>query len=93
MAQKKTNGSEPVTFELLTKFYAEFLKPQFEELKSIMNKNFTQINNKLDKLDMKIEEVDVKVEKIDDQFEGLKAELSDTVSKKEFNQFKSKVLS
>jgi hypothetical protein len=100
MAKKKINGNELVTFELLTKFYADFLKPQFEKLNNKMDSRFDKLEKKIDRNSDQIKDnraaielSSVKISKLDDQFEGLKAEFSDTPSRKEFNQLKAKVLS
>lgn len=40
---KNNKKNQPVTFELLTEFYSEFLKPQFEGLKKLILKNGEEI--------------------------------------------------
>lgn len=89
LKKKKINGSEQVTFEILTQFYSEFLKPQFDR---IINK-LEGMEKKIDRNSTQIQVNSVKIDKIDDQFEGLKAEFSDTPSRKEFDQLKARVLS
>lgn len=78
MAKKKRNG--PVTFEMLTEFYTEFIKPHFVNLEKKIDRNSKQIQVN-----------SVKIDKLDDEFDGLKAELANTSTRKEFNQLKTKV--
>ncbi|MBN1169247.1 hypothetical protein JXA63_05145 [Candidatus Woesebacteria bacterium] len=94
--KKKNNGDTPVTLELLTRFYKDLLKPEFEKI----GRRFDKLEKKIDRNSEQIKENktaiqlnSVKIDKLDDQFEGLKSDYSDTVSRKEFNQFKAKVLS
>lgn len=78
MAKKKRNG--PVTFEMLTEFYTEFIKPHFVNLEKKVDRNSKQIQAN-----------SIKIDKLDDQFDGLKAEFANTPSRKEFNRLKGKV--
>ena len=76
----KNNKNKPVTFELLTEFYAEFLKPQFERLEKALKDIRGDIQQI--KADMRF---------MKDDLNGVKGELSNTVSRKEFHQLKSDV--
>jgi len=88
---KKRKSNQPVTFDLLTEFYADFLKPQFNKLNEKMEKGFGEVYKRLTKVEDKVDELNVKFSHFDDQLDGLKADLSSTVSSKEFNQLKRKV--
>lgn len=72
----KNNGY----FELLSQFYTEFLKPQLDKIEEAVKKNSEDIQG------LKVETRYVK-----DELNGIKAELSSTVSKKEFNELETKV--
>lgn len=87
MAIKKRNG--PVTFEMLTEFYTEFIKPHFVTLEKKTDRNSKLIleNKKAIKVN------GVKIDKLDDQFDGLKEEFSTVPTRKEFFKLERKVKS
>ena len=87
----KKNKNEPVTFELLTQFYAEFLKPQFDRLNKKMDKGFAVLKKAIMKNSDDIQGLKVEMSYVKDEISGLKADISDTPSRKEFNQLKGKV--
>ena len=87
----KKNKNEPVTFELLTQFYADFLKPQFEKLNKKMDKGFDVLKKAIIKNSDDIQGLTVEMSYIKDEISGLKADISDIPTKKEFNLLKRKV--
>jgi len=88
---KKRKSNQPVTFELLTEFYADFLKPQFNKLNKQMDAGFKELKKAVTKNSEDTQELKVETMYLKDEVRGLKAEFSDTVSRKEFNQLKGKV--
>lgn len=62
---KRGKNNQPVTFELLTEFYTDFLKPQFEKLEKLIRKNGEEIRS-----------VKVELGYVKDEVKGLKADLS-----------------
>jgi len=68
----------------LTEFFAGMIVPAFENLRKEMNARFEQIDHRLGKLE-------TGQAHLKDQIEGLKADLSDTPSRKEFNELKAQV--
>ncbi len=89
MAKRKND--KPVTFEMLTDFYAEFIKPQFYKI----NLRFEKMDKKMDKgfAEAKRERREIKTELryVKDEVKGIKADLSDTPTRKEFDQLERKV--
>ena len=81
---KRGKNNQPVTFELLTEFYTDFLKPQFERLHKKIEKNHSELKDE-------IGGVKVEVLHLKDEVKGLKADLSVVPTRREFNQLKRKV--
>ncbi len=87
----KKKGNGPVTFELLTEFYADFLKPQFEDLSVKMDKGFRSLRGDVKNNSEHIKELKSEIGFLKDDVKGIKSDLSDTPSRKEFNQLKTKI--
>lgn len=88
-------NNKPITLEELSKFYVDFIKPDFEEIKEDVVSKFKSLNEKMDKgfAEAKKERQEIKTELryVKGDIEGLKAELSDTPSRKDLNQLKREV--
>lgn len=71
-------------FVQLSEFHANLIKPDIETLKTETREGFAGVNKRL-------KDVELEVSYLKDGVQGLKADLSTTVSKKEFGQFKRKM--
>lgn len=67
-------------FNQLSEFHTNMIKPDINVLEG-----------KMGKLEIGLQEVKVEISFLKDEVKGLKADLSTTVSKKEFGQFKRKI--
>ena len=72
---KKVVGD--VFHEQISEYHANMVKPEFEKI----DQRFEKIDQRFDRLEAQVK----------DEINGLKGEFSQQVSKKEFNQLKSKV--
>jgi len=52
---------------------------------------FVKVHKKVDKVETKLDNIEVGLSEVKDEVQGLKTDLSTTVSKREFNAFKIKL--
>ena len=71
---------EDIVFNQLSEFHTNMIKPDINILEG-----------KMGKLEIGLQEVKVEMSFLKDEVKGLKADLSTTVSKKEFGQFKRRI--
>jgi len=79
---KKVVGD--VFHEQISEYHANMVKPEFEKI----DQRFEKIDQRFEKIDQRFDRLEAQVK---DEINGLKGEFSQQVSKKEFNQLKSKV--
>jgi len=87
----KTNPNAPVVRKDLDEAVETILEGMdnlLNDPESEMQKKFKNVDNRFDLLETKINNVE---RHLKDEIGGLKADLSNTVTKKEFNQLKTKV--
>lgn len=83
----KRDQNDPVTKAMLDEAVDAILKGMDKmagSLRSEMNSRFEGVNGRLDKLETEVSHVK-------DEINGLKGELSDTPSRREFNELKARV--
>ncbi len=90
--------NNPLTKDDLTDVLAEFfhgrLKPEFETIDEqfvMVNKRFDKVESRLDKVDNRLSNVETELMGAKDEIRGLKADLSVTLTRKEFGELKTKV--
>ena len=73
-----------IVHEELTEFHASMTAPKLEELRGDMKIGFRHVKSRLDKLELETRHVK-------DEIKGLKADLSNTPSREQFEKLKAKV--
>jgi DNA-binding transcriptional MerR regulator len=75
---------EDIVHTQLTEFHAEMIKPEIEQLRM-------ETTTQFQKLDKRMTQLETHISHVRDDIQGLKAELSDTPSRAEFEELKRKV--
>lgn len=73
-----------IVHEELTEFHASMTAPKLEELRGDMKIGFRHVKSRLDKLELETRHVK-------DEIKGLKADLSDTPSRKQLEELRRRV--
>lgn len=77
--------------EQMSEFHAEITRPGIEKLRKEVKIGFNKVDSRFTKLDSKLAKQKVEISAIRDDIKGLKADLSDTPSRKQFEKLKRKV--
>ena len=94
MAKSKNDPNKPVTMKDLDEVVRAILagtEGLFNELRREMKSGFEKLYKRFDKVEGRLDVLEVGQGHLKDQINGLKADLSDTPSRREFQQLKSKV--
>jgi len=94
MAKPKNDPNKPVTMKDLDEFVQAILagtEGLFNELRREMIAGFQRVDKRFRGIDHSLNKLEVGQSHLKDQIDGLKADLSDTPSRREFQQLKSKV--
>ena len=90
----KNDQNEPVTRKMLSQAVDAILKGMDKlvgDLKSEMNLRFKSVDARFDKVEDRLDDLKSGQRWLKDDIGGLKAELSDTPSRREFEDLKSRV--
>ena len=94
MAKPKNDPNKPLTMKDLDEFVQAILagtEELFNELSREMIAGFQRVDKRFRGIDHSLKKLEVGQSHLKDQIDGLKADLSDTPSRREFQQLKSKV--
>ena len=94
MAKPKNDPNKPVTMKDLDESVQAILagtEGLFNELRREMIAGFRRIDKRFRGIDHSMNKLEVGQSHLKDQIDGLKADLSDTPSRREFERLKSKV--
>ncbi len=86
-AMKKVDSKEPVNRGMLD----EAVQAILEGMDKMVGGLRSEMNSRFEKVDDNLRQLDVELSGVKDTVNGLKAEFSDTPSRKEFTELKAKV--
>lgn len=87
MAWPKPDPNEPVTRKMLD----EVVEAILAGTEGLFNNLRREMNSRFEKADRRFDKIEVELRHVKDQVSGLIADLSDTPSRREFEDLKSKV--
>ena len=77
--------------EQMSEFHAKMTMPALKDLENRLQFRFTKVDKRFASIDKRLAKLEVGQAHIGDQINGLKADLSDTPSRREFEQLKARV--
>ena len=87
MAKRKRNPNQPVMMKDLD----EVVRAILAGTEGLINNLRREMKSRFEKVDRRFNKIEVEISHIKDQLRGLKADLSDTPTRREFQQLKSKI--
>lgn len=94
LTMKKADPNEPITRKMLSQAVDAILKGMDKmvgDLKGQMNLRFKAVDARFDKVEDRLGSLEMGQRYLKDDIRGLKEELSDTPSRREFEELKSRV--